>query len=563
MTNENPLDLAVLPRRRVKPADAPDNNYPGLNPRTEIIPQGTVLHGGRALRASIRIDRDVAIPLRDGAIVYADIFTPEECDAALPVIMSWSPYGKQDYGALLDHIPGRAGIARDDLSNLQKWEGADPDYWCAHGYAVVNVDPRGVNSSSGDIKFFGEAEGQDAADVIEWLGTRPWSNGKVGMSGNSWLAIVQWFAAAKRPPHLAAIAPWEGASDYYRNMALRGGIPTGDAFVDWNLSFHFHGSGTVEDVPKIIAEYQLWNDYWQSKRAAIEEIAVPAYVVASWTGLHSSGTLDAFRRLRSESWLRVHNNHEWPDYYRPENTEDLRKFFDHFLLNVDNGWEATPRVRLSVLDPGGVDVIDRPESEWPLARATHKVFHLGTMPGLLVEQAPESESIIEYPAEDGAVVLTLEFDSDSEIIGYSNLRLWVEAIGSDDMDIFVRIDKIDRDGTLVAPLVLGEPSLCTSGQIRVSHRAKDDSRSTDAEPFLSHQTEELLAAGEIVPVDIGLWATAVRFHSGEKLQLTISGVRIIPTELGKESTIPLRNRGRHIIHTGGAYASYLLLPFVE
>jgi hypothetical protein len=554
------VELADIPRRRVKPVDSADSTYPGLNPHTDVLRKGTILHGGRALQADIRVERDVAIPLRDGEVVYADVFSPAHSDAALPVIVCWSPYGKQDYGSLLDRLPNRAGIARDALSNLQKWEGADPDYWCAHGYAVANVDPRGINSSTGDIQFFGDSEAQDARDVIEWLGTQAWSNGKVGMSGNSWLAIVQWFTAALRPPHLAAIAPWEGTSDYYRNMALRGGIPTGDAFVDWNISFHFNGAGTVEDVPKMIADHQYWNSYWQAKRAAVEDIEVPAYVVASWTGLHSSGTLDAFRRLQSSSWLRVHNTQEWPDYYEADHIEDLRRFFDHFLLGVDNGWDATPRVRLSVLDPGGSDVVDRAESGWPIARTVHRRFYLdGVSKSLLVEPL-DHQSTIEYPAEDGEAVFTLAFDTETDLIGYSNLRLWVEAAGSDDMDIFVRIDKLSADGQLVSPLVLGEPVPGTSGQLRVSHRATVEEKSTPSEPFLSHLSEERLAPGQVVAVDIGLWATSLRFHAGEQLQLTISGARIIPTELGKVSAIPLRNKGTHLLHAGGTYDSFLLLP---
>jgi predicted acyl esterase len=100
----------------------------------------------------------------------------------------------------------------------------------------------------------------------------------------------------------------------------------------------------------------------------------------------------------------------------------------------------------------------------------------------------------------------------------------------------------------------------TSGQLRVSHRATDPDRSTPSEPYLTHRAELPLAAGEVVLVELGLWATSLRFHAGESLQLTISGARIIPSELNMPSKLPLRNHGTHVVHTGGRYDSLLLIP---
>ena len=68
-------------------------------------------------------------------------------------------------------------------------------------------------------------EGRDCYDVVEWLTEQEWCSGKVGMSGTSYLAVAQWFTAAEQPPHLAAINPWEGVSDVYRDLVMRGGIP--------------------------------------------------------------------------------------------------------------------------------------------------------------------------------------------------------------------------------------------------------------------------------------------------------------------------------------------------
>ncbi|MCV7174207.1 hypothetical protein [Mycolicibacterium sphagni] len=116
----------VIRRPATRP-DAPGGTYPGLRPGREMHARGSVIDGGHALRYDVVIDRDVAIPLRDGVVVYTDIMRPAGHHGDLPVLMAWSPYGKQDAGSLLDMIPGRAGIAPDASSNLQKWEARIPD----------------------------------------------------------------------------------------------------------------------------------------------------------------------------------------------------------------------------------------------------------------------------------------------------------------------------------------------------------------------------------------------------------------------------------------------------
>jgi len=213
-----------------------------------------------------------------------------------------------------------------------------------------------------------------------------------------------------------------------------------------------------------------------------------------------------------------------------------------------------------VIDPGGTDVVDQVESEFPLSRTTFTALHLDGHNATMSVDTPPAPSEARYEAADGQIVFTYRFDADTDLIGYSNLHLWVEADGSDDMDLFARIDKLGPDGQVRPPLVLGQPVQGTSGQLRVSHRTTDPARSTPSEPYLTHDEELPLAAGEIVPIDLGLWATSLRFHAGESLQLTISGVRIIPAELNMPSKVPLRNHGTHVLHTGGQHDSQLLIP---
>jgi putative CocE/NonD family hydrolase len=215
--------------RPVKSLDDPDARYHGFEPCSKLLPTGSQpVKGSLRLPCDIMRDRDVALTLRDRSRIFADVFRPAISER-VPAIVNWAPYGKGDTGYwTLDNsttLPNRFGIKRSALSGLQSWEGCDPAYWCARGYAVVQVDARGAFDSEGDIWFLSKGEGEDGADAIEAIAALPWCTGRVGMAGNSWLAMSQWRIAAERPPHLAAIAPWEGLTDPYRDNTMRGGVP--------------------------------------------------------------------------------------------------------------------------------------------------------------------------------------------------------------------------------------------------------------------------------------------------------------------------------------------------
>ena len=339
----------------------------GFEPGTRCLPAGSQIDPRfRALPTDIVFDKDVAVTLRDGVTIYVDVLRPPGAEK-VPVIVAWSPYGKSQGSApsvtaLFDML----GMDNGALSGLEKFEGPDPAYWCAQGYAICNPDPRGIAESEGDSAMFGRQEGKDCHDLIEWLAVQDWCNGKVAMSGTSYLAISQWFTAAEQPPHLAAINPCEGFSDVYRDLVLRGGMPD-IGFAERLQKNSYAGNGRREDILTEAQRYPLMNELWDDKIARFEKITVPAYVVASYSNtLHTAGTFRAWRRITSEAkWLRIHNTQEWPDYYDPANVEELRRFFDHYLKGEDNGWERTPRVRYSVLDLEGGDRTDQVADEFP------------------------------------------------------------------------------------------------------------------------------------------------------------------------------------------------------
>lgn len=84
-----------------------------------------------------------------------------------------------------------------------------------HGYAIALVPTRGVGDSDGCPNMFGEVERSDLNDALNWLGTQPWSNGKIAMYGISYSGSTPWVAAATGNPHLATIVPASGVNDLF------------------------------------------------------------------------------------------------------------------------------------------------------------------------------------------------------------------------------------------------------------------------------------------------------------------------------------------------------------
>ncbi|MFC1901471.1 CocE/NonD family hydrolase [Chloroflexota bacterium] len=549
--------IEVILRKAIQPDDS--NSCP------EFKPSICVENG-------ICYERDVAVKMRDGVTIYTDVYRPEGV-TNVPAIIAWSPYGKRaGYLGISRH-----GVPPDAVSPMAKFEAPDPKYWCHSGYAIINPDVRGAFHSEGDIQQFNSKEGQDGYDLIEWVAAQRWCNGKVSLSGNSWLGISQWFIAAEKPPHLACIAPWEGFDDFYRDSLFQGGVPETGFF--GVAQSRFCGPGYFEDIPVMIRKYPMINAYWEDKIAKVEKIEIPAYVVSSYNPIHTHGTFDGFCRMASrKKWLRVHNTQEWPDLYMPENLEDLRRFYDRYLKDIHNGWEFTPRVRISVLDPGGCDIVNRPEDDWPLPDTQFQKSYLDATTMKLSPELPVNESLVRYCADDdkGQAVFTMKFPEDTEITGYIKLRLWVEADGSDDMDLFVYVSKTDAQGNPLLQKVINFPHPGARGLLRVSHRELDEKRSTPSQPYLTHQREQLLKPGEIVPVEIGIWPWGMLWHAGQQLRVAVQGFNlpwledVMNTQREDGMMAPgttrfhyeRRNNGYHVIHTGGKYDSHLLVPWI-
>jgi predicted acyl esterase len=526
----------------------------------------------RTVEQGMIIERNVVVKMRDGLRLYADVFRPAD-ERPGPPIVAWTPYGKHWYGEL-EKDPHTA--VRDDmLSHYATFEGPDPLYWVPRGYVIVNVDARGTWYSEGTATFLSPEEAEAFYDLIEWAGTQPWSNGKVGLTGVSYLSQSQWKTAALQPPHLAAMNIWEGWSDTYREVARHGGIPdtsfwTKCVATAWGVSTH-----PIEDIVEETLEHPLFDDFWKSKVADFSKIVTPAFIVASWTdqGLHERGTLEGFKGLASKhKWLEVHGRKKWSYYYEPKSIARLQALFDKFLMGIDSPVDTWPKVLVEVREKYCVgDQHD--ESEWPIARTEYTKLHLDARGGQLLREPVPVQATCRYDSLGGGpgthrAEFDFVFEKATELTGHMKLKLYMAAESADDMDIFVGIYKFDARGELVpfAYYAYFNDGPVALGWLRASHRELDRARSTEYQPVLLHQRELKLEPGVIAPLEIEIWPSGTLFEAGSRLRLIVQGTDIQkyskirhPVYTRHEDSV---NHGRHVIHTGGATDSYLLIPVV-
>lgn len=526
----------------------------------------------RELRqAGVIFDRDVVVPMRDGTRLKANLFRPAAARRA-PVLMSVTPYGK-------DKLPDRignffmwvAGVRFGDIniSRYTGFEAPDPLYWVRNGYAVMQTDVRGMHKSEGNAGVLSAQDAEDYYDIIEWAAAQPWCDGGVALSGVSYLAMSQWRAAALRPPHLKAIVPWEGVSDLYRELAFQGGIPeTGFVPVWWknrmrrgrNRKFPM-----AEDFLAEIARHPLIDDYWREKQAALERIEVPALVCASWSdqGLHTRGSFEAFARIASpQKWLFTHGRKKWETYYSEEALATQKRFLDHFLKGVANGWPETPRVRIEVRQAYYRHSV-RYETQWPPAETRFVPLYLDATNAALHPSAIPAEAASRYDAASGRAVFSIRFAETVEITGETKLRLWVSTSEGDDLDLFVVLRKFDAADNEVPFCGYNgyEKDAVAKGWLRVSHRALDVAKSRPSRPYHAHDRLDKLKPGEIVPIAIEILPSSTVFEAGTRLELSVQGRDGAKYPAFKHAA--LVNRGTHGIHGGGRYDSYLLVPLAR
>lgn len=510
------------------------------------------------VRDDMRTDWDVPIPMPDGVVLRADVFRPV-AEGRYPVIMTHGPYAKglafqRGYPGMWQPLASKhPEVLAGSSGKYQNWETVDPEKWVPDGYACVRVDSRGAGRSPGYLDIFSAQETRDYYECIEWAGVQPWSNGRVGLLGISYYAINQWQVAVLQPPHLAAICPWEGASDAYREFTRHGGILNTfvSAWYPVQVASVQHGSGGRGEVnpntgepiagAEVLPEEELAahrsdppaelrarpfdGEYYRERSAELEQLTVPVLSAANWAHhLHTRGNFEGYARVASgRKWLEVHGLEHFAEFYTDYGVALQKRFFGHFLKGEDTGWEQQPPVQLNARHVDGSFEL-RPEREWPLARTRWTRFYLHAQDRVLATSGPAAAASADFEAlGDGLTFTTEPLTEETEITGPAAARLTISS-STTDADIFLTLRVLDPGGSDVTFVSGLDPAgVVGMGWLRASHRAVDPERSLPYRPWHPHDRAEPLTPGESAVLDIEIWPTSVIIPAGYRLALTAGG----------------------------------------
>jgi predicted acyl esterase len=505
-----------------------------------------------------------------GVILRVNVYRPAG-DDPVPVILSAHPYGKDKHSH-----PTRRGWSLNfqyrimyhsepvAISSETGWEAPDPVWWVSQGYAVINADLRGAGASDGVGSMFTDVEGADIVELIEWAGARPWSNGRVGMLGVSYLAISQYKAAALHPPSLKAMCPWEGFTDAYRDFMTPGGVVE-DGFTKLWLAISKRVARLSVDLGRERKAHPLRDAWWEAITPDLAAITVPMLVCTSFSddNVHSAGSMRAFQHVGSaERFAYVHRGPKWASFYSESARAAQLQFFERYLKLRDVPKPAP--MRLEVRESARAVVEVRDEQEWPLARTVWTDLHLGA--GGTLQMASGDAGSIGFDLRRNAAAFTWRVDEDVELSGPMALTLWMSLAGVDDANIFVGVEKRSGDQMVEFEGSYGYGrDRVASGRLRVALRELDESLSTPPQPEHTFRMVQPVGPGEIVPLEIPLLASSTLFRAGDELRLLVAGRDLEPRNplFGHFPAhyLPSR-RGRGIVHWGGDHPSRLLVPVI-
>ena len=505
------------------------------------------------------IEWDVSIQMRDGLELKADIFRPMN-PGRYPVLMTYGPYGKglafQDgYKTCWDRMAeDHPDVVKGSSNKYQNWEVVDPEKWVPHDYICIRVDSRGAGMSPGYMQLWSPQEAIDFYDCIEWAGVQEWSNGKVGLNGISYYAMNQWQVASLQPPHLAAICPWEGASDMYRDMSHHGGILSDfiNNWYDMQVTTVQHGLGqrgpksrvtgkpvcgeielsdaellkNRENFAGAALKHAMDDSYWRARMPDWSKVTVPILSAANWggQGLHPRGNFEGFSRAASkQKWLEVHGIEHWTHFYTDYGRELQLKFFDYFLHGKKNGWNRQPKVLLNIRHPGE-KFVKRSDDQWPLKKTRWTRFYLQTDAATLSPKPPLRSGKISYKGfSEGVTFMLPPQPNDLEITGPSAVKLFLSS-STVDADIFAVLRVFTPDmKEVVFQGALDPHTPVGQGWLRASHRKLDAKLSKPHRPYHTHDEKQPLTPHASVEMDIEIIPTCIVVPAGYRLALTLRG----------------------------------------
>lgn len=536
------------------------------------------------------------IPTSDGIELFAQMVRPDSTER-LPVLLSVHAYGNDDQFCQTDP-------EFRPISFGPKWtslESGPVDFYVRHGYVHVVLNVRGTDRSGGEYQNLDTRSLQDVVEVIEWLGTRDYCNGNVGMVGASYFAIVQQLIAPLNPPHLKAIFAPFGYTDMYRDRYYRGGILAHGFMQDWIRRHFLSGKARSRSMTKEIMGESAWreaiakaltdpeiaaepflvealnnpeangysiavdilinpldSDYFRERSNSDHASRVPAYLGGCWGiyGLHLAGAFREYPRWHAPKKLTI-----GPPLYleRPIHQyayESLR-WFDHWLKGNDTGMLEEAPIQLYIDGTGEW----KSAYEWPLPETWWTPFNLHGN-NLLSEHEfwtdDTSTSFEDGPTGGGIIEFrTPAFYEATEICGPIVLNLYASTTDTEIL-WFPSLWEIDPDG---------KERLLTRGWLRGSQRTLDSARSKPWQPVHRHAEREPLTPDEIYEFNIEIRPYAILMKPGSRLALKL---RCRDDEPAEHVLQMLGQGGLHrpvksvvTVNHSADYPSHLLLPITK
>jgi len=484
----------------------------------------------------------------------------------------------------------------------------------SNGYAFVFQSARGRYDSDGRwYPYFQEIN--DGDDTITWIAKQPWSDGKVGMFGTSYLASVQWLAALNRNPALVAIAPAMSPGNYYRDVAYPGGAfsllsrarwgvglagsRTSMSFpVDWiNGIDHLPLETLADSVGFNVRHFQDWLDhpsydaYWEplNLEARASEMIVPALSFGGWYDVFLRSTIGSYKTMTEEAASETARNgqrliigpwvHGWnvsPEVGDQNFGEDALVDVDQLLLEWFDYWMkdgAAPQgapIKIFVMGEN----VWREENEWPLERTQYRRFYLHD-DKVLSDDKPDARSdSLNYTYDPNDPVPTLggnimestlrgpydqgPLDNRSDVLRFITEPFDepTEITGPISAELYAASDSTDTD--FMAKLIVVSPDgkaiNLVDGVIRARYREGFD-------------TPKLIEAGTVYKYSIDMWATSYVLSPGDRLRIDITSsnfprlARNLNTgaEFARTTAMKIAHQ---TIHMSAQYPSSVILPII-
>ncbi|KAK4230154.1 cocaine esterase [Podospora fimiseda] len=527
-------------------------------------------------------EQNVNVPLQTGdAVIRCNVYRPRTSDP-VPVLVTYGPYGK-DIPYKDFHPKSFSEVNWQHKSRHSAWETPNPRFWTASGYAVVRGDEIGTGQSPGFLNTMSRETSEAFGDLIEWAAEQSWSSGKVGLLGISYYAGSQWRVAARKPKGLAAMIPWEGMSDYYRDRCRHGGILS-NTFIEWwwkrqvvsnqyglaGRAARKWGPDTIEgDIPEEELESSRRDqtvdnranffrnqEYYASKEYNMGDIEVPLLSVGNWGGilLHLRGNIQGYLHAGSEfKYLRmITGRHDLPFYYEDE-VEIQRSFLDAFLKGEDRlGWATPGKVApvSMVIRKGNAGHNEaekerkmfprREEQEWPIARTDYQRLYLNpdfslttTKPVMSKEQKTSYQALGTIEEPQAVTFKSEPFDKEAEITGHIIAHLNVSVTPDRggptpcDIDLFLTLRHLDENNKEIFYTgTAGDPVPLTKGWLRMTLRKvnKEHPKHREWLPYREYTANDVLPViqGEVYAVDLEIWPTCVVLGKGDRLVLEVA-----------------------------------------